>query len=197
MKYLTASLFLLLLVACNAPEVASTVQATQFPVATQVATRAATAVTLSFESVVYADPGGRFQLSYPVGWMADDSQGGSRGSYVQITSWQHESGGFNEVPANGSVVQIALYLWDPVGDHGARLEMRRNNFLSSGNVILEENDVVFPGGQIGTRLLLQDTDGNLSVIFLTVVADEYLELSGLGPDILLLDEIIGTFRFTN
>jgi hypothetical protein len=200
MKYVIGSLVALLLVACTAPEVAPTVQSTAPPAATAILAAMETATSaadvLSFEAAVYVGPEGRFQLSFPVGWMLDASQGGSRGSYVQITSWQHEAGGFSEIPADGSVVGIAIYQWDPVGDHAARLEMRRNNFLSSGNLILEENDVVFPNGQTGTRLLLQDTEGNLSVVMLTVLGGEYLEISGYGPDIQLMDEIIATFKFT-
>lgn len=199
MKYPIASLIALLLVACNAPEIAPTLQATQLPAATatQAAAETAAPAELSFEAAVYTDPEARFQLSYPADWMVDASQGGSRGGYVQITSWQPEVGGFSEIPADGSVLQIAIYQWDPVGDHAARLEMRRNNFLSSGNVIVEETATVFPGGQTGTQLLLQDTDGDLSVVLLTVLGDEYLELSGYGADIVLLEEIIGTFEFTS
>ncbi len=39
--------------------------------------------------------------------------------------------------------------------------------------------------------------GCMSVIFLTVLGDEYLELSGYGPDIQLMDEIFATFQFTS
>jgi hypothetical protein len=201
MRYVIASLIVLLLVACNAPEVAPTPQVTEPPATTAILAATETATTapaaLTFEAAVYVDSESRFQLSYPAGWMLDASQGGSRGSYVQITSWQHEAGGFNEIPADGSVVQIAIYQWDPIGDHAARLEMRRNNFLSSGTLILEENDIVFPNGQTGTRLLLQDTDGKLSVVMLTVLGSEYLEISGYGPDVQLMDEIIATFEFTS
>lgn len=197
MKNSVTSLIALILVACNAPGVASAVQPTQPPVPTaaQAATETVVAAQLSFEPTVYADLESRFQLRYPAGWMLDAQQGGSRGSYVQITSWQHAVGGFSEIPSGGSVLGIAIYQWDPKGDHAARLEMRRNNFIDSGNLILEETEINFPGGQIGTRLLLQDTDGNLSVIFLSILGDEYLELSGFGPDIQLIDEIIGTFEF--
>jgi hypothetical protein len=152
----------------------------------------------SFEAVVYTDPAGRFEISYPAGWMVDDSQmvAGSRGGYIQFSSFEHPEGGINEIPEGESVLQLATYLWDPVGDHEARLQMRLGNFLSSGNTILEEADFVFRNGQVGTRLLVLDTNGEESVVVLAVMGDEYLEISGFG-DIALIDEIISTFEFTS
>ncbi len=151
----------------------------------------------SFDPVVYSDPEGRFEISYPSGWMVDDAQAGSRGGYVQITSWQHELGGFSEVPEGEHVLQLATYVWDPVGDHAARLDMRRSNFESSGNVILEEEEIVFANGQVGTKLVMQATNGDTSVVLLTVLGDQYLEISGNGPDTELLEDILSTFEFTS
>jgi hypothetical protein len=199
MRIALLSLFFVLLAACGpAP--------TETPIADTPSVSEPTATTPaiatedtgpSFDAEVYTDPEGRFEISFPVGWMVDDAQAGSRGGYVQITSWQHEPGGFSEVPEGAHVIQLATYVWDPVGDHAARLEMRRGNFESSGNVILEEEQIVFANDRVGTKLVMQATNGEISVVVLTVLGDQYLEISGNGPDTALLEEIISTFEFTN
>jgi hypothetical protein len=198
MRIALFALLLLAITACGPAPIetpmADTPDAT-LPTATLAAPTADTGP--SFDAAVYTDPEGRFEISYPAGWMVDDAQAGSRGGYVQITSWQHEPGGFSEIPEGEHVIQLATYLWDPVGDHPARLEMRRGNFESSGNVILEEEDIVFANGQVGTKLVMQATNGEISVVLLTVLGDQYLEISGNGPDTDLLKEIIDTFEFTS
>lgn len=194
MKNLKLFTLALVLVGCNFPLVSAPPTATQ-PLATSLPTASPSVEpTLSFESAIYVDELGRFEISYPMGWMVDPQQGGSRGSYVQITSWQHEPGGFTEIPAGGSVFGIAVYLWDPKGDLPARVEMRRNNFIDSGNLILEETAVSYPGGHEGVRFALQDTAGGKSIVVLLALGDDYLELSGSG-DLAIMEEMIRSFRF--
>lgn len=143
---------------------------------------------------MYEDGQGRFQFLYPAGWMLSGDQGGSRGSYVQLTSWQHDPAGFSEIPEGETVVQVAIYQWDPTGDLPARIEMRRSALLASGNVIVEETPVAYPNGPSGVRMLIEDTNGDLSVLVFLLLGDDYLELSGLG-NAELADEILGTFEY--
>lgn len=198
MRITLLALLLLILVACGPAAIstpAADIPAATLPVATMVTATEDTGP--SFDRATYVDLDGDYQISYPAGWMVDEAQAGSRGGYVQITSWQHEPGGFIEVPEGEHVIQLATYLWDPAGDHAARFEMRRGNFESSGNVILEEEDIAFPNGQVGTKLVMQATNGDISVVLLTVLGDQYLEISGNGPDTELLEDIISTFEFTS
>lgn len=193
MKNLKIVVLALMLTACNFPLIST--PSTSTPLATSLPTASPSSeATLSFAAAVYRDEAGRFEISYPVDWMVDAQQAGSRGSYVQITSWQHKLGGFTEIPEGGSVLGIAVYLWDPKRDLSARVEMRRNNFLDSGNVILEETAVSYPDGHDGVRFLLEDTTGGQSVVVLLALGDDYLELSGSG-DLAILEEMMRSFKF--
>lgn len=146
----------------------------------------------AFEAAAYADPAGRYEISYPAGWTVDAAQGGSRGGYVQFTSWVHE-GGIEEIPAGESLLQVAVYLWDPKHDLPARVEMRKTAFEASGSIILEEGEIEFPTGQRGVRFLLQTTTGEQSLVVIAELGEDYLELSGVG-DLALLDAAMRTFR---
>jgi hypothetical protein len=73
--------------------------------------------------------------------------------------------------------------------------MRRTAWLASGNVILEEGPVQFQDGHAGVRLLIQDTAGGESLTMLFTLGEDYLEISGIG-DLVLLEQVISTFRFT-
>jgi hypothetical protein len=195
MKTFTFVVITLLLVGCGQTPIATPTESLPAPSTDTVVVVTPVSVP-SFDAEVYRDELGRFEITYPVGWMVDASQAGSRGSIVQITSWQHPEGGITEIPADGSILGITVYQWDPKSDLAARIAMRRTNFLDSGNLILEENEISYPGGPAGLRLLLQTTDGQQSLITLLQLGDDYLELSGSG-DIPLLEEILSTFRYTN
>jgi hypothetical protein len=131
-----------------------------------------------------------FQLQYPADWFIVGGEAQSRGSFVQIASWDPGSAGISEVPAGESVLQIAIYKWDPKNDLAARVEMRRNNFTASGNTILEEETLSLAGVE-AVRMLVQNTDGSQSVVLFTVLGEDYLELSGNG-DIATLDASMRT-----
>lgn len=199
MKKLILLLFVLVLAACSAPQAAPTAtQPVAVPPIDPTAEVAAPTETdaPSFEPAFYVDSAGRFEISYPAAWTVNDSQAGSRGSYVQITSWDPSAAGITEIPANESLLQITIYLWDPKNELAARLEMRKAAWLASGNVILEESEVVYPGDHSGVRVLMQDTAGNQNVIILLELGEDYLELTGIG-NIALLDQIMTTFRFAS
>ena len=187
MKYILPLLLVLSLAACSSPAAA--------PTATASATETATpeAAALPFTPATYRDDLNGFELDYPAEWNIIGGESQSRGSYVQIVSWQQEGSGFDAIPEGGSVLQIALYAWDPVGDLDARVQMRRDNFLASGNTILEEGTLTLPSGVTVFRVLLQATDGSQAIVYLGVVADLYLELSGNG-DIPILDASLATLR---
>lgn len=183
----------LILAGCNLSPTSNTPTLPPAIVSTPTASPSAQA-TLSFDAAVYSDEAGRYEISYPVGWMVDAQQAGLRAGYVQITSWQHDPGGFTEIPEGGSILQVTVYQWDPVRNLAARVEMRRNNFLDSGNLILEETVVSYPGGHEGVRMVLQDTAGEQTVIVLLELGDDYVELSGTG-DLAILEEMMRSFTF--
>lgn len=191
--------FAVLLAGCNlpgltAPSATPVVVATAEPATAEPAadTPAPTAAAVSFDPAAYADELGRYELSYPAGWTVSGDAGGSRGSYVQFTSWAHE-GSFDQIPEGGSLVQVAVYLWDPKHDLAARVEMRKTALTSSGNIILSEKGLTLASGQEATRLVIQDTAGDRSVLVIAELGEDYVELSGLG-DLALIDAILATFR---
>jgi hypothetical protein len=199
MKPTTLSLLALavLLSACNLPAAPAATSTPLAPPAAVVATdspAATDAALVTFEPARYQDELGRYEFDYPAGWTVSGDAGGSRGSYVQFTSWVHE-GSVAEIPADGMLLQVAVYLWDPKHDLAARVEMRKTALLASGNTIIEETPFAFASGQSGVRLLVQDTAGMLSPIVIAELGEDYLELSGVG-DAALLDAIMQTFRIT-
>jgi hypothetical protein len=196
LKSILPILLVISLAACSFP--ASKPTATALPTATETAaapTASATpeAVVSPFTSATYRDEANGFKLDYPVEWNNIGGEAQSRGSYVQIVSWQQQGGGISEIPAGGSLLQIALYVWDPIGDLDARIQMRRDSFLASGITMLEEGMVTLSGGATVYRILMQAADGSQSLVYLGVVGDLYLELSGSG-DIAILDASMATLR---
>lgn len=184
----------LALAACASPAAAPT--ATNAPTETAAAPAASAtpeAAALPFTPATYRDEANGFELDYPAEWNNLGGESQSRGSFVQIVSWQQAGPGISEIPEGGSVLQIGLNAWEPVGDLNARVDMRRGNFVDSGNTILEEGFVTLPSGARVYRILLQTTDGNQSLIYLGLVGDLYLELSGSG-DIAILDASMATLR---
>lgn len=186
---------LFILAACSMPAAA--------PTATQVVAAAATTepptatpeaeVPLPFEASVYRDDENGFELDYPADWNQIGGEAQSRGYYRQIVSWEQESSNFDQIPEDGSLLQISVNLWDPVNDLDARVEMRRSNFAGSGNIILEDELITLPSGVSGVRILMQTTAGEQSLVFLATLNDLYLELSGSG-DIVTLDAAMRSLR---
>lgn len=95
-----------------------------------------------------------------------------RGSYVQIASWDPGPDGISSIPEGGSVLQIAIYLWNPTGDLDARVEMRRVNFIDSGNQILAEKELSVDGER-AVRFHLLATDGSETLVYLLALGDRY------------------------
>jgi len=147
---------------------------------------------LPFTAVTYRDEEAGFELEYPASWFLMDGETQSRGAYVQITSWDPGPGGIQSIPEGGSVLQIAIYLWEPTHNLDARLAMRRDSFTASGNSILEEEELS-PAGERVVRLKLRLTDGSQALFYLAVLGDRYLELSGSG-DLAALDASMRTLR---
>lgn len=147
---------------------------------------------LPFEAATYRDEEAGFELDYPDSWFLLGGEVQSRGSYVQIASWDPGPGGIESIPQGASLLQIAIYEWEPTQDLDARLAMRRNNFTDSGNTILEEGELTLAGARV-VRLKLQLTDGSQTLIYLAALGDRYLELSGSG-DLAIVDASLSTLR---
>ncbi|MEX2143629.1 MAG: hypothetical protein WD740_03465 [Anaerolineales bacterium] len=186
---------LFLLTACNSQAAATqsalptglptAVAATHKPLATGPA-------GLPFEAATYTDVAAGIELQYPAGWFILGGEAGSRGEYVQIASWDPGPGGIQSVPEGESVLQIAIYQWDPQRDLDARLDMRRDAFINSGNTILEEDELDLGGARV-VRLKLRLTDGTETLVYLAELGERYLELSGNG-DLETLDAAMSTLR---
>ena len=180
-------LLALLLAACT-PQAAPT----PLPSA-QVSTSVATpSPTLFFEAATYRDPQAGIELDYPASWILLDGETQSRGSYVQIASWDPGPNGISSIPEGGSVLQITIYLWEPTGDLDARVNIRRNNFVDSGNQILAEEELSL-NGERAVRFRLLATDGSEALFYLLALGERYLELSGTG-DLLTLDAAMRSLR---
>ncbi|MEX2162262.1 MAG: hypothetical protein WD751_10150 [Anaerolineales bacterium] len=180
----------LLLAACGSPATEPTV-AFDLPTAQVLVTETvAVATALPFEAATYRDAEAGFELQYPAAWFVIGGETQSRGSYVQIVSWDAGANGITETPTGESVLQITIYQWDPTHDLDARVSMRRSNFVDSGNVILEEEQLSL-GGQPAVRFLLQATDGSQALFLMLELGDRYLEVSGTG-DIATLDAAMRT-----
>jgi hypothetical protein len=188
MKPLAIVLIVTTLAACNPAAV--TEMPTLATIDTVTMTPTAELAALPFEAATYSDEANGFQLQYPADWFVVGGEAQSRGSFVQIASWDPGSAGISEIPAGESVLQIAIYQWDPKNDLAARVEMRRGNFIASGNTILEEETLLLANVE-AVQMLVQNTDGSQSLVLFTVLGEDYLELSGNG-DIATLDASMRT-----
>lgn len=189
--FVTTLAFAIFLAACS-PSLAPTALPTPGAIET-VETAVATEpqpASLPFEAATYSDVERGIELQYPADWFVVGGETQTRGSYVQIVSWDPGTAGISEIPAGESVLQIAIYQWDPKHDLAARVEMRRNNFTASGNTILEEEALML-GSVSAVRMLVLNTDGSQSVFLFTELGEDYLELSGSG-DIAKLDASMRT-----
>lgn len=195
MKKLLIWAALLSLAACNMPTASPPATSTVPLVPTEAATATLapeSTGTMAAEIATYRDDANGFELDYPAGWTNIGGEGGSRGAYIQIVSWENPSSSFDQIPEGGTLLQIAVYQWEPVRDLDARVDMRRRSITDSGNSILEENTLTLASGVIGVRMLVQSSQGE-SLFFFTTLDDRYLELSGDG-DIAALDAIVQTLR---
>ncbi|HET7011799.1 MAG TPA: hypothetical protein VFI11_13565 [Anaerolineales bacterium] len=149
---------------------------------------------LSFEPATFQDDVAGFAFEYPAAWMVEKNvTGGSRGSVSQLTSWQHPPGGITEVPADGTVLDVTVQLWDPKGDLAAFIAQRKGAWEASGISIVSTQALTLEGGQAAESYVVQGSDGAQSFFFFTTLGDDYLVLSGSG-DLALLAEIAGTVR---
>jgi hypothetical protein len=152
--------------------------------------------TLSYAPAVYEDAEGGFAFNYPSDWTLDGkdpAQSGSRGYYVQMTSWPHPPGDIGEVhPAGGTALTVTVQLWDPVQDLDAFAEQRKTAWDASGFPILAEEELTLKSGQRALAYTIQSPD-HPAYFLLTTLGDRYLVLSGSG-DVGLLAEIGSTLE---
>lgn len=189
-------LFGLLLVACAAPAPTQVVEAPPALEATapaDISNEAPTQAAPSFAAATFTDAEGRFSFQYPESWEPVGGEVGARGDYVQIASWDPGSSGVENLPRGESLLQVAVYQWDPKGDLAARLEMRRTAFTSSGIQIVEETPLHFASGPDGVRMHLEH-NGEESLAYFFVLGDEYLEITAVG-DFEVIDEAIATLVY--
>ena len=167
---------------------------TSAPIPEPIPTETPTRTTLSYESAVYRDEAGGFELDYPTSWTADPPMvGGTRGTIAQITSWSRVPGELpEEVPKGETILSITVLLWDPKNALDEFVSNRKEGWLVSPYEILLEEKVFLEGDWEAYKFVI-DSPGGEVIFLLTTVGDRYLILSGSG-DLEILGEMVGTLR---
>ena len=122
-----------------------------------------------------------YSFDYPSSWMLDAIIFGSRapGGY-QLTSWTHEPGVVSEVPADGTIMNILIQLWDPKADLAAFVEQRKLAWGASGLEIVSEETLTLGNGQTAQEFIVKGTDGIPSYFLFSTLGENYLVASGNG-----------------
>jgi hypothetical protein len=135
-----------------------------------------------------------YSFDYPVEWMLDPIAFGARapGGY-QLTSWAHEPGLISEVPADGTLMNILVQLWDPKADLAAFVEQRKTAWEASGIQITSEADVTLASGAPAREFTVNGPDGVPGYFLFSVIGEDYLVASGNG-DIELIRQVARSLR---
>lgn len=129
----------------------------------------------------HTDAESGFTFDYPADWMLDSIVLGSRApAGYQLTSWSHDPGMVSEVPADGTIMNIAVQLWDPKGDLSAFVENRKTAWEASGIAILSEEEIVLGNGSPARAFTVQGSDQALGYFLFTILGENYLVASGNG-----------------
>jgi hypothetical protein len=156
-----------------------------------------TAISTSTPAIVlttYQDTASGFSFDYPAGWMLDEIALGSRAPVgYQITSWSHDPGMISEVPADGTIIDIAVQLWDPKGDLSAFFEHRKQAWDASGITIAKTEDITLGNNMPAKILIINGADGSEGYVLLSTLGENYLVVSGNG-DLQKIDLVARSIR---
>lgn len=199
-KTMLTLILLLMLSACGAPATEAVVLPeivdSGMPVPESTATEAVVEPDLkipgsSFESQLYFNETVGFALDYPVGWTAQETLAGERGTQVTFAS-SSDLVGAAEVPVGASRVNLTIYDWDPKNDLTAYVDKTKTAWQASGFEIMEEQPLTLDLGLPAVQFTVRTPD--LPTPFLiAAVGDKYLVLSGEG-DLALVYEIMIRLR---
>lgn len=122
-----------------------------------------------------------FTFDYPAAWTLDPLSFGERapGGY-QLTSWAHEPGMIAEVPADGTLMDIFIQLWDPKADLPAFIEQRKAAWEASSIEIISEEKLTLANGQPAVEFVTRALDGALGYFLFSLNGEDYLVASGSG-----------------
>jgi len=148
------------------------------------------------EMRTYQNEDAGFRFDYPATWTVDgEQQAGSRGSVIQLTSWEHAPGDIAaETPPGGTRLDVVLLDWDPKHDLAAHIAVREQAWAASGMTITAEEARLLAGDHPAVRFLVTSPGSAEPGFFLiTTVGDRYLHLSGFG-DLAALEAIGQTLQ---
>ncbi|MBI3166821.1 MAG: hypothetical protein HYZ24_19215 [Chloroflexi bacterium] len=148
----------------------------------------------SFESQPYINESLGFILDYPIGWVAQETVLGERGSQVVLAS-SLDLVEAAPMPEGGSRVTATTYVWDPQNDLAAYVEHWKGVWTSSGFAILDEEPTILDLGLAAVRITVQTPEATMPYL-ITALNGKYLVLTGEG-DVALVTEIISRLRPTN
>ena len=142
----------------------------------------------------YQDPTYGFTFDYPVEWFMDQISFGSRApASYQLTSWDHEPGLVDEVPAGETIMNITIQLWDPKNDLQGFVDSRLKGWQASGFTIINTEDLVLQNGNPAKAYLVTSPDGSAGYFLFSTVGEDYLVTSGSG-DLELIDLVARSLR---
>lgn len=148
----------------------------------------------TFETTTYRDEAAGIEFDYPAGWAFDGGESQSRGSYVQLYSWDWKPGDpIDPLPAGETILSVTNQLWDPKNDLEAFINQRKLAWDASGISILSEERLTLSGDRPAAQFTVQAVDGAQAYFLLTTNGENYLVFSGNG-DLNLLGEIARTLR---
>lgn len=136
---------------------------------------------IAVQTASHTDSVRAYTFDYPAAWMLDSLSFGERapGGY-QLTSWTHDPGMVSEVPADGTLMDIFVQLWDPKADLPAFIAQRRSAWEASSIEIVSEESLTLANGQPAVEFVTRALDGTLGYFLFTLNGEDYLIASGSG-----------------
>jgi hypothetical protein len=171
-----------------------TVKSEPLPTAVQTETPESIGAELPFEAATYVYAEAGIALEFPASWTAGEPIViGSRGTVVQLTSWERDPSVLpDEIPADGTMLQLGVMLWDPKNALDQWVAQRKMAWDGSGFEIVSEEELMLEGDWPALQFAVR-TPFEESFFLLTTLDDRYLEVSGSG-DLNLVSQIAATLR---
>ena len=142
----------------------------------------------------HQDPTYGFTFDYPVEWFVDQISFGSRApASYQLTSWDHEPGLVDKVPAGETIMNITIQLWDPKNDLQGFIDSRMMAWEASGFTITKTEDLVLKNGNPAKAYQVTTPDGSAGYFLFSTVGEDYLVISGNG-NLELIDLVARSLR---
>jgi hypothetical protein len=128
----------------------------------------------------YQDVNGALAFDYPFAWMLDRVAIGERvPAAIQLTSWNHEPGLVSGVPADGTIMNLTVRLWDPMSDLAAFVLNQKQAWQASGIALVSEEEATLFNGRAAKEFIVSSSDGE-AYFLITALGEDYLIASGSG-----------------